>query len=183
VLALLALFRKPIDLDDLRLIDLANIADSQEDFSAALVELQRWQLIDHHARMTLHPLIGDQIVATLTPDTRERRLLHRAAAIWFEQIGTDMVEAAYHYACADDLEAALESLTDRRSLLLSRGQASAAVEIIDNLLARARRRSDDQTSAIRRLLLIRGDLLVGTLRATEAEANYRQALAAATKPT
>jgi ATP/maltotriose-dependent transcriptional regulator MalT len=183
VLALLALFRKPIDLELLTRIDLAGVADSRDDFSSALAELRRWHLIDNPAQLSLQPLIRDQIVATLTPDMRQRRLLHRVAAVWYEQLGTDTLETAYHYACADELEAALEVLTDRRSLLPSRGQAYAAVEIIDDLLARTRRRPGDQTSTIRQLMLIRGDLLVGTLRATEAETSYRQALAAATQPT
>ncbi|HET9223991.1 MAG TPA: hypothetical protein VFO07_15875, partial [Roseiflexaceae bacterium] len=139
--------------------------------------------IDNPAQLSLQPLIRDQIVATLTPDVRQRRLLHRVAAVWYEQLGTDTVEIAYHYTCADDLEASVEVLTDRSRLLSSRGQAYAAVEITDDLLARTRRRPGDQTSTIRQLLLIRGDLLVGTLRATEAEVSYRQALAVATQPT
>jgi ATP/maltotriose-dependent transcriptional regulator MalT len=183
LLALLALFRKPIDLDGPTLPDLSEVVISQEDFSMALAEIRRWNLIDHPAQATLQPLVRDQLLVSLAPDRRQRRVLHRIAAAWFEQIDTDVVEAAYHYACADDLESAVEVLTDRQSLVLSRSQAYAAVEIVDDLLARARRRSDDQNSIIRRLMLIRGDLLVNTLRATEAEANYRQALAATAQPT
>ena len=182
VLTLLALFRKPIDLYDPTLLDLAQVADSQEDFSAAMAEIQRWHVIDHPDRATLHPLVRDQVVATLAPDVQQRRRLHHIAAVWFEQSGVDLVEAAYHYACADELEYAVEVLTDRRSILLSRGQAYATVEIVDDLLARARRH-DDQVAMIRKLLLIRGDLLVSTLRTAEAETNYREALALANQPT
>jgi ATP/maltotriose-dependent transcriptional regulator MalT len=180
MLTLLALFRKPVDLCDETLLDMVQAAGGCDDLPAALAEARRWHLIDHPAQATLHPLVRDQIAATLTPDMRRR--LHRIAAAWSEQTAMDLVEAAYHYTCADDLERACEALTDRRSLLLGRGQAYAAVEVVDDLLARARRRRDDQTSLIRRLLLIRGDLLARTLRTGEAEANYGQALALTTQP-
>jgi ATP/maltotriose-dependent transcriptional regulator MalT len=182
VLSLVSVFRQPINLYDDMLVELSQAADGPYDLAAAVAEVQRRHLIDHPAQAVLHRLVRDHISATLASDLPRKRRLHRIAAEWSELVAGNIVESAYHYARAAELERAVAILTDQRKLLISGGQSYAAVEVVDDLLSRVRRRRGATADLARQLLAIRGDLLVGTLRAAEAEADYRQALELTTQP-
>jgi ATP/maltotriose-dependent transcriptional regulator MalT len=181
LIAFLSIFRQPIDLYDELLAGMSQIADSQDDFAAALAELQRRQLIDHPAHATLHPLVRGHVYALLATELPRRQELHLLAAEWTEQSG-DVVEAAYHYAWAGELQQAIEVLADRGEALIRGGQALAAAPVIDEVLAQTRQLHSAETDLLRRLLTFRGDLLAHTLRAEIAEASYREALALAEEP-
>src|SRR6185369_7055853 len=96
--------------------------------------------------------------------------------IWAERVLDDPLEAAYHYSLAGELLPAVETLTAQLQTLLNRGQALTAAQEVDRMLARARLKvpaaGAQPPEVVRRLLLARGDLLVNTPRAAEAEANY-----------
>lgn len=174
--ALIAVFRQPIDLLDEMLSDL--LQHEQESFAlrSALIELQRRHLVDHPRAAALHPLVTDHLQATLAADARLKRRLHRMAAEWCERAAEDMVEAAYHYACAGDLAQAAEVIVDRTESFINQGQAGRAVAVVDEALRQLRRRRGDATTLRRRLLCARGDLLRLTLAVGEAESSYREAL-------
>src|SRR5262249_3791884 len=97
------------------------------------------------------------------------------AAAWYEQAAADVVEAAYHYARAGELALAVDVLDDQIDRVIARGQALSGADVADELVGLARRRRGDDAELLRRLLSIRGALLVSTLRAAEAEASYREA--------
>jgi ATP/maltotriose-dependent transcriptional regulator MalT/DNA-binding XRE family transcriptional regulator len=176
---LIAVFRQPVDLYDETLSDLIEKADQPCCLEEALVELQRHHLVDDAHRAALHPLVRDHLYATLGADAPRRRRLHRLAAEWMEHGQGKLVEAAYHWMRAGELEQAAEVIGDRGELLFDQGKANAAVQVVDETLEKARRRRGDTASLRRRLLTARGDLLRGTFRAAEAEASYREALALA----
>jgi tetratricopeptide (TPR) repeat protein len=73
--------------------------------------------------------------------------------------------------------------------LINRGQSLAAVAMVDELLPQARTQQaariapPEAAELLRQLLMVRGDLLLNTLRADEAETNFREALGLATQPT
>jgi tetratricopeptide (TPR) repeat protein len=116
--------------------------------------------------------VRDQVYARLVGDVAHRRRLHRLAADWFEQARGDVLEAAWHFGQAGDLPQAAEVLAGQGRALFRRGQALPAADLAGALLTRASRRP----GLARQLHLLRGDLLVNTVRAGEAEAAYREAL-------
>jgi len=183
VLALIAVFRQPIDLHDPALIELIQQTDGAENLPAALSELIQRHLIDHPARARLHPLVRDYAYSALLTLPIYRRQLHRIAAEWSEQGMDDAVEASYHYCHAGDLIDAVATLEDHAEAIGQRGQAFAAADMAEVALAQVRRlrsagRAADHAGELaRRLLVLCGDLLVHTARAQAAEASYREALA------
>jgi ATP/maltotriose-dependent transcriptional regulator MalT/DNA-binding XRE family transcriptional regulator len=176
LLALLAVLRQPVDLHDETLVELYQASEAPCDLLAALAELQRHQLVDHPATALLHPLVRDHVYARLVGDVARRRRLHRLVADWFEQARGDVLEAAWHFGQAGDLGQAAEVLAGQGRALFRRGQALPAADLAAALLTRARRRP----GPARQLHLLRGDLLVNTVRAGEAEAAYREALVLST---
>jgi len=176
--ALLSVFRHPLDLYDEVLIELTQRYEPSVRFEAALSEIRPRHLVDNPRRASLHPLVRDHLYATLGTDTARKKRVHRLAAEWSEAAG-DLVEAAHHWTRAGDLEQAAEVLGDRSEDLFNRGQASAAVQVVDEALERAARKRGDTSALRRRLLTARGDLLLGTFRAADAEASYREALSLA----
>ncbi len=181
LLALLSIFHQPVDVYDELLVALDQQADGAYDLRAGLAELQRRQIVGHPNQAGLHPLLRDFVYATLVSDaqTRRRRALHRAAARWFEQARDDVLEAAAHYQRAGDLRQAVEVLADRGHSLISRGQALAAAEQVEALLAAMGRKRAADVDLRRQLLTLHGDVLLNSVRLAEAEASYRQALALA----
>src|SRR5579859_3402096 len=178
LLALLSVFRQPVDLYDEQLVELSQKADGAYDLRAALTELQRRQIVEHPNEARLHPLLHDHVYSALVSDLRRRRALHRAAARWYEQAQDDVLEAAAHYQRAGDLRQAVEVLADRGHSLVNQGQAMAAAEVAERLLAAATGRRDPDGALRRQLLTLHGDMLLNSVRLAEAEADYRQALAA-----
>jgi ATP/maltotriose-dependent transcriptional regulator MalT/DNA-binding XRE family transcriptional regulator len=175
LLLLIAVFRQPPNLYDPALRDLLQPIDGIEDVETALAELQRYNLLDHPAQAQLHPLIRDYTEVRLGGMRARAERLHELAAHWLEQMSHNVVEAAYHYAAAGDLERAGELLHQQRHAIAGQGRSFAAVEVIDTLVQQARRRAT-HPDLIRQLLTLRADLLVGTPRAAEAEHSYRAAL-------
>jgi len=183
LLTVLAVLRRPVDLYDELLVELLADAGEPAPLDLTLNELQRMLLIDDPARAALHPLLRDHIYAGMVSDLPRRRQLHRLAAEWVERSEGDVLLAAHHYARSDDLPQAMGVLADRAEYLRERGQAAAAVEVVDELLARARRALGGRDAQlICPLLTLRGDLLAPTVRVAEAEANYRSALTLAGHP-
>jgi ATP/maltotriose-dependent transcriptional regulator MalT len=185
LLSLIAVFRQPIDLYDPALIELITQADGVADLGAALDELIRRHLIHHPTRAWPHRLVRDYVYTALSTLPLHRRQLHRIAAEWSEHGLNDPVEASYHYYMAGDLAAAAAALTDHVEAINQHGRALAAADMAELLCAQARRpaKGDAMTEIQRTLHTLRGDLLIHTLRAGEAEASYRAALALTTGAT
>lgn len=174
----LSIFHHPIDLNDEHLIERFHslVGRSVVRWAEAVAELQRRQLIAQPASATLHPLVRDHIYTTLGNDPARRRMFHRLAADWLAQDPALVLQAAYHYGRAHRLAQAVAVLTDQAEEIINLAQREAGVQIVDELLAQARRHTQHPEWR-RALLTLRGDLLAQTTRAPEAEANYRDALA------
>ena len=177
--ALLAVFRQPVDLYDETLVELVEQAGPPGSLEEAIAELQRRHLIDDTCRAALHPLVKDHLYASLAADAPRRKRLHGLAAEWSERAPGDVVEAAYHWVYTGDIARAAEIIADQSEPLFNQGKAQAAVQVVDQALEQLRRKRGDTSSLRRGLLSARGDLLRGSLRAAEAEASYREALALA----
>src|SRR6185369_480536 len=167
LLTLLAVFRQPIDLHDPALIELIQQADGAADLPAALAELIQRHLIDHPAHAQLHPLVRDYAYSALLTLPIYRRQLHRIAAEWSEQGLDDAVEASYHYCHAGDLADAVATLEDHAEAFGRRGQVFAAADMAEVALAQVRRarsaaRVAEASELVRRLLILRGELLAHT---------------------
>jgi len=172
LVALLAVFRHPVDLIDERLIEASMVAEGRYDVIGGIEELRRRQLIDHAARAVLHPLVHDHIYAALAGDTRRRRNLHRLAAAHCEQVLTDPLEASWHYARAGEPAEAADLLIASVSDLTVSGRCARAADLATELLGPGQLAEE----TARQLLAARGDLLAHTERAGEAEDSYRDAL-------
>jgi ATP/maltotriose-dependent transcriptional regulator MalT/DNA-binding XRE family transcriptional regulator len=193
LVALLSVFRQPINLYDDTLVELSQAALQHDtgvyNLAAALAEAQRFGLIDNPAHANLHRLLRDHVYAALSTDVSLRKRLHLVAADWSERVAADALEAAYHYSRAGELSGAVEALVDQTQALINRGQSLAAVAMVEELLPRARTKiaarnaGSEAVDSLRRLLMVRGDLLINTLRAAEAETNYREALGLSAQPT
>ncbi len=180
LIELLAVIGQPVNLYAEALLELSLAALGPISWGAAVQELTRRYLIDNPAHAALPPLLRDHVYAALIGDLDQRRRLHRVAAEWLEATDGAAVLAAQHYLRAGLPQVATATLSGKVESILGRGQADAAALLIDELLTGARRSTPD---LLLPLLSVRGDVLVHTLRAAEAEANYREALALATKPT
>ncbi len=176
---LISVFRQPINLYDEMLGELVAEANQHCILDDAINELQSRHLIDDMHRAMLHPLVRDHLYMTLSADVPQKKRYHRIAAVWLERAIGDIVEAAYHWVRAGDVEQAAEIISDQSEMLFDRGQAQAVVQIVDEALEQLRRKRSDTKNLRRSLLTARGDLLRGTSRAAEAETNYREALALA----
>jgi hypothetical protein len=142
-------------------------------------ELQSSQLLDHPGSAVLHPLVREHVRRELAADPELRRRLHHVAALHLERDPSATYEAAQHFADAG------EPARPRRCWWpagprSSSGAARDAAADLAGRLARqgaGQRPDDGPNPLVAQLLTVRGDLLVGTLRAAEAEAAYRDALA------
>jgi ATP/maltotriose-dependent transcriptional regulator MalT len=174
LISLLAVFRHPVDLLDERLIEASESLDGPFDVAAGIGELRRRQLVDDATRARLHPLVHDHVYAWLIGATAGRRRLHALAAAYCEQVLDDPLEASWHYARAGEVAEAADLLAARAADLTIRGQSERAADLAAELLAVARGAGEGEGA--RQLLVARGDLLVHTERAAEAEDAYRDAL-------
>jgi len=174
LISLLAVFRHPVNPLDDRLIEAAEAITSLGgpfDAASGIAELRRRQLIDDAKRASLHPLVHDHVYAGLIGTTAGRKRLHQLAADYCEQVLDDPLEATWHYARAGDPAEAADLLAARAAELTARGQSERAADLAASLL------DSSQGDSARQLLVARGDLLVHTERAAEAEEAYRDALA------
>jgi transcriptional regulator with XRE-family HTH domain/tetratricopeptide (TPR) repeat protein len=157
--------------------------------AAAVEQLRRKRMIDRDTHAFLHPLLHEPLLAALNVQPSQHQTMHRLAAAWAEA-KIEGVKAAHHWSKVGDLSRACTLLEGRSESATSSAQAKAqthaAAAVIDEVLAQARRLSTNQSTAqpagdsgqslIARLLALRGDLLINTLRANEARANYRAAI-------
>ena len=188
-LAFLSIWRGVVDLTDPQLAELLGEELSGYEHAKAIASLQRRRLIDHVAHATPHRLLREPVLTTLNAQPTQRRLLHQVAAKWAGLRG-DWVEAAHHYGCAGDLQSACDVITNQGAAPLQLGQSVVAAAVVEEILTLARRRASVATThtadaahaAIRQLLILHGDLLANTLRASEAHASYRAAMALTTQP-
>jgi ATP/maltotriose-dependent transcriptional regulator MalT/transcriptional regulator with XRE-family HTH domain len=176
--ALLAVFRHAVDLHDPRLIEASQAMAGPYDATGGIEELLRRQLVNDAARAALHPLVHDHVYAGLTGDAVRRRGLHRLAASHCDRVLGDPLEASWHYARAGDTGEAADLLVASGPGLAAHGRSARAADLVSELLAGDP--VDNETA--RQLLALRGDLLLHTERAGEAEQSYRSALAVAAPP-
>ncbi len=178
LLSFLAVFRQPLDLYDPSLIDLLQTEDSGFELKVAYGELDSRHVVDDLARARLHPLVRDHIYASLMSDPNRLRRMHHLAASWYKTRANNVLETAHHYCLAEEAPNVADVLTDRVEAIYNRGESEAVAEIVDEALLQARRDTNNLT-LVGRLLFIRGDLLVNTARAGEAETSYRESFALA----
>ena len=177
-LGFLSLWRGVVDLTDPQLADLiSEELGATYDHALAVTALQRRRLIDHSGHAAPHRLLRDPMLAWLNTRPTQRRVLHQVAAKWAGLCG-DLIEAAHHYCCAGDLPSACDVILAQQVAPYTLGRAVVAAAAVDEILALARNRPANLAihEQQRQLLLLRGDLLVNTLRATEAHASYREAM-------
>jgi len=172
LISLLAVFRHPVDLLNEQLIEASEELDGPFDVAAGLEELRRRQLVGHAARASLHPLVHDHVFAWLVGTTAGRRRLHGLAARHCELVLNDPLEACWHFARAGDHAEAADLLVASAADLTATGRSERAADLAAELLGSARLAEN----AARQLFMARGDLLVHTERAAEAEDAYREAL-------
>ncbi len=182
LLGLLAVFRQPVDLFNECLLDLIQALDPAQPVGDAIAGLQNRHLIDDPAHASLNPLVQEYVYRSISVDPTGRQRLHRLAGDWYTETGQAGLPAGQHYATAGLLEEAVDSIARNELEIIAKGQALAAVTILDEILAVHPKRHALQDDLLRRLLLTRGDLLSPTLRANEAIDNFRQALALANNP-
>jgi ATP/maltotriose-dependent transcriptional regulator MalT/transcriptional regulator with XRE-family HTH domain len=176
LLTQISVFRQEVNLYDPVLIDLIQAADGPYDLGPALSELQHRQLIDHPAQAKLHPLIRDYVYATLAADPVRRRRLHLVAAEWAERSQGDSLRAARHHTQAGQTEQVVKLLEGAEPTLIRQGQALTAVSVVESAIVQARHQRPLQAEVLRRLLAMRGQLLIGSLRQNEAQLDYEEAL-------
>jgi ATP/maltotriose-dependent transcriptional regulator MalT len=172
LISLLAVFRHPVDLLNEQLIEASEELDGPFDVAGGLEELRRRQLVEHAARASLHPLVHDHVFAWLVGTVAGRRRLHRLAARHCEQVLNDPLEACWHFTRAGDHAEAADLLVASTTALTASGRSERAADLAAELLGSGRLTED----AARQLFIARGDLLVHTERAAEAEDAYREAL-------
>jgi tetratricopeptide (TPR) repeat protein/transcriptional regulator with XRE-family HTH domain len=178
LISLLSVFRHPVDLLDERLIEASEALGGPYDVLAGLDELRRRQLVDHPARADLHPLVRDHIYAGLVAAASGRKRLHGLAARYCDRVLDDPLEASWQYARAGEAAEAADLITSRTADLAASGRSGRAADLAGELLAAG----DVTVETVRQLLLARGDLLLHTERAGEAEDAYRAALARPAPP-
>lgn len=181
---LVALFVPALDVKDAphevaRLLELAAIA--------------RGETLDDKQIHKSGPTAATQFSQTPTPRPptpaipngkmgKHEREAHLVAARWALNAEGDVVAAARHYLAVGDIGAAIDAFYDRGVALFNQGRWESAAEVIDQLLAHVEHGmpSDRQNNTMRcQLYEIRGDLLLHTVRAEEAQHNFETALALA----
>ena len=107
--------------------------------------------------------------------SKRERDAHLAAARWALNAEGDVIAAAQHYLSAGALNDAIDVLYDRGVALFNQGRWQNAADVIDKILAHIERSlpSSAETDAMRcRLYEVRGDLLLHTEQAEEAQHNF-----------
>lgn len=160
------------------------------DHAASVEQLRRKRIIDHDTHAFLHPLLREPLLAALNVQPARRQALQLLAAAWAEA-QDDRIKAAHHYASVGELAHACELLEARAesTSIQTKAQTHAATIVIDEILAQLHRQpqsgleSGEQRQMLARMFALRGDLLINTLRAHEARANYRSAIDLTDAPT
>ncbi len=178
----LAVFQQPLNLYDEYLSELITTQGGVKNLGDALDELQRRHLIGDATAARLHPFIRESVYRTLNTQTTLRQKLHRLAGDWTVHTIQDAITAAQHYNRAGLPDRALEQIEKNRAAIGAQGQALVGVTILDEAQAQIKRMHSPQNDLLRRVLLMRSSLLVGTLRMAEGEANLREAVGLASTP-
>ncbi len=193
LLDFLAIWRMAVDLEGVGQSAILHQALPAYEHHQAVNELQRRRLIDLAPATRPHPLLRATVLQTLQTEPARQRLVRHAAAQWASYQG-DLVEAAYHYACAGDLHNACDLLTNQNASLYQAGRSLSAAGVVEEVIALARQRlrmqgtgRDDSTESLQQrlhqMLVLRGDLLAGTTRADDALASYYEAMSLTTHNT
>lgn len=177
LLELLAVCRSPVDLHEPQLAELFTRRLPRYNHTLAQTTLYQRRLIDHPQRALPHMLLREPVVAALDRQPDHRHQIHQLAAQWAE-MRSEWVEAAHHYCALGAVQTACDLLTEQSEVLRNQGKATVAAAVADAILQRARQNRHNPTGqeVIRRTLLLRGDLLLGTLHSAEAYASYRAAM-------
>lgn len=178
LIELVAIFRHPLDLYDGALAELVAQARPEIALGVCIQVLQAQALIDDARQAGLHPLVREHLLAQVDTDPVRKRRLHRLAADWTRHRSDDVLELVYHCDRAGDTSRVAEAIRGQEEAVAARGQAAAAAEILARTLRVLERgRKSDRNNRLRRELhTSRGVLLVGSLQAREAEAEFRRAL-------
>jgi hypothetical protein len=182
LLLLLATFQRPVDLYDSYLAELAQSVADIPNLGEAVQVLQRRRLIENARQAGLPPLIREYATQALALDGLTRARMHRLAADWFRDGDRDVFAAAWHYCRAGLVDQSIEMIEEHTSELIGIGLASSTAEVLDELETQLKRRRASKDELARRALVLRGQLLAGTLRAAESEASFRQAIAMSASP-
>ena len=108
----------------------------------------------------------------------ERTAGHVASARISELMFNDYVQAAMQLALTGNFTASAEVFFDRIDLLVARGEADAAVVVMDEALTAARSQAADAIGLFK-VLAVRGELLLYGNQDVEAERSLREALSLA----
>ena len=181
LIRLLSVLRRPIDLHDPAVIDLVQSGMQGSSLKEALAELEERHLVNETSYATLHPLIQDHVYSVLAADPGNAREVQGLAASLYDRPDGDLVEAAFHYLQAGDLERVCDVLANQAENIIVRGLSDAALQVVDVALQHVRRLGNDGETMLLQLLSLRGELLVSTRRAEEAEIGFREAYALAQK--
>ena len=179
VLSLISIFRQPVNLLDIDLVQRMRNAGLVEAFDDALAVLQKRQFIDNASEARLHPLLQDHLEANLNMRPELHKALHEVAAQHLRAVTSHSLETLYHLAQANDAPDAFQHVRSARLHWDSTGQGEYAADLIAPLLNRTRHTPILTPPLEAQFLSLRGQLLMSGRRAVEAEADFRQAVALA----
>jgi len=181
LVSVLAVLRQPVDLHDATLVRHLRAWRPGLDTHQAVAELRARHLLDHPSSAALHPFIRDHLYLRMVNDPPGRRRLHAIAAAYTER-ADDPLEAAWHLSQCGDPGQAADLLIAHVRTLVGRGQNLPAADLAQRLIDQAQHQQPDEAEGpvdrelLRRLHLLRGDLMVNTERGAEADEAYRRAL-------
>lgn len=186
LLDFLAIWRTTVDLDSMGQSDILREALPHYNHGQAVSALAHRRLIEPAQETRPHPLLRAPVLQALQSEPLRQRTIRHAAAKWASHQG-DLVEAAYHYACAGDLHNACDLITNQDASLHQAGRSLSAAGVVEEIIVLARQRlrsgtkdvaesSESIQQRLRQMLVLRGDLLAGTTRADDALASYYEAM-------
>lgn len=148
----LAVFRTPAPVDAWLQLSMLESADPDSLIVATVAQLQRLQLVqrDERGGIWLLPMLRETLYEEMAVETRERH--HIAAAHIYATRG-EYTEAAYHFCCGDQPEQAIAIWYPARQDEIKRGQAGAALAIVEQISARRLKRVQQK-----QLALVRAEL-------------------------
>lgn len=173
ILDFLALCRTPVNLTTPDLAAHLSAHCPGYEHRAGLTEIRRRRLVDSVEQASLHPLLREPVLAALQNQPQSYAQMHRLVGQWAARKG-DRSSAARHLTQAGEVEAACDLLLAEEG----NRERTETLAAVDDLLALCRRfdAPPSHRERLRDLLLLRGDLLIHTIRAEEAQASYRNAL-------
>ncbi|MCB0189710.1 MAG: hypothetical protein KDE31_35810, partial [Caldilineaceae bacterium] len=153
LLQALAVFRTPAPADAWHFLIAPTSDASQDDTPTVIVErLQALQLVygDQSGGIALLPILRETLYEEMAVEVRES--YHIAAALIYATRG-DYTEAAYHFCRGDQPDRAIEIWYPERQGEIKRGQAGAALAIVEQISANRLKRPQPK-----QLALVRAEL-------------------------